>query len=392
MNKDTIQEDAVNLSNKHKALILEWGTNLGKSRAFIKIHESLKAEKVLVVVAERLHINNWKTEYVKYNSKLLNGVTFVCYQSLSKYVNEKFDLICLDEVHWLTPNRIKFLKLIKFTNFVGLSATLSYKTRDLLYSFLPTYYVDTISLSKAIDENLVPAPRFYLHKLNITKLTQKHSFVIKRGHGTLHKEIAYSQYKSIALNSNFKHLKLTVHSTVAQHLEYLDNTIDYYKKAIAMDPSSTRIAIYLNRLGLERKKLLGVAKTEYVKSFLCNFNKKYICFCTNIEQANYLSSETAIHSKNNTNDQVLSDFNNDKIDNIFAVKMLQEGINLSGIEASVIVQLDSTTRSFIQKTGRALRSKDTPEIHIFYFEGTSDERYLNNAVKGVNEDLITYIE
>ena len=72
--------------------------------------------------------------------------------------------------------------------------------------------------------------------------------------------------------------------------------------------------------------------------------------------------------------------------------MLQEGINLSGIEASVIVQLDSTTRSFIQKTGRALRSKDTPEIHIFYFEGTSDERYLNNAVKGVNEDLITYIE
>ena len=68
--------------------------------------------------------------------------------------------------------------------------------------------------------------------------------------------------------------------------------------------------------------------------------------------------------------------------------MLQEGQNLNNIEASVIVQLDSTSRSMVQKSGRALRAIDTPEIHIFYIAGTSDETYLNNSMSDINKEFI----
>jgi superfamily II DNA or RNA helicase len=67
--------------------------------------------------------------------------------------------------------------------------------------------------------------------------------------------------------------------------------------------------------------------------------------------------------------------------------MLQEGMNLKGIEVGIIIQLDGQKLRFIQRTGRVLRS-DFPVQYILYFKNTRDEEYLVNALEGINEEYV----
>lgn len=391
MDKDIIQNKAVSLLQYHKAIILEWGTNVGKSRAFIKIQEKLQAKKVLVVVAEVLHQSNWKTQYEEYNKELLNGVTFICYQSLHKYMGESFDLICLDEVHWLTNTRVAFLKSIKCKYLIGLSATINNKARGLLYELVPEYFVYKIGLKEAIESNLVSSPIFYLYPLDIGSDALKSSFIIKRGNGKKQISCSFKNYKKIVYDKLKTNYELEVQCTAKEHLEYLESSIQYYKEQVVKPNAPPLVEMKLKRLGLERKLLFGTKKTEIVEKFLKGFNKRFLCFCVNIQQANILGKDYAIHSINTDNDILLSKFNNGEVNRLFAVKMLQEGVNLINIEASIIIQLDKELRSFVQKSGRALRSKETPEIHVFYFKNTSDENYLQNAIFGIKKEYIYYV-
>ena len=85
--------------------------------------------------------------------------------------------------------------------------------------------------------------------------------------------------------------------------------------------------------GLERKRFLGECKTDYVKLLLYKLrNMRYICFCTNIKQAELLGNKNAIHSEKKDSLEILNQFNFKKINNLFAVGMLQEGQNLVDIE------------------------------------------------------------
>lgn len=113
-------------------------------------------------------------------------------------------------------------------------------------------------------------------------------------------------------------------------------------------------------------------------------------FCTSIEQAEQLGGQNAIHSKRADSLQIIEDFNRKRINNLFAVGMLQEGQNLTDIEVGIIVQLDGQERAFIQKFGRSLRAED-PIQFIFYYENTRDTEYLRNVLEGVNKKYITKI-
>ena len=71
--------------------------------------------------------------------------------------------------------------------------------------------------------------------------------------------------------------------------------------------------------------------------------------------------------------------------------MLQEGQNLTDIEAGIIVQLDGQERAFVQKFGRSLRATD-PVQFIFYYKDTKDTKYLENVLKGIDEKYITEVD
>ena len=88
---------------------------------------------------------------------------------------------------------------------------------------------------------------------------------------------------------------------------------------------------------------------------------------------------------------VIDSFNTKQIDSLFAVGMLQEGQNLTDIEAGIIVQLDGQERAFVQKFGRSLRADD-PVQFIFYYKDTRDMDYLDNVLEGINNEYITEVD
>ena len=67
--------------------------------------------------------------------------------------------------------------------------------------------------------------------------------------------------------------------------------------------------------------------------------------------------------------------------------MCREGMNLSNIESVAICQLDSTSKRFIQESGRGLRAKGYPEIHIFYVENTVDDLFMQNSIQEINSNI-----
>ena len=76
------------------------------------------------------------------------------------------------------------------------------------------------------------------------------------------------------------------------------------------------------------------------------------------------------------------------INSLFCVNMMRESINITNIEAGMIVQLDGVNdRSFIQTLGRTLRGVK-PEFYVLCIKGTQDEKYVKTAFKDFNPKYI----
>jgi superfamily II DNA or RNA helicase len=142
--------------------------------------------------------------------------------------------------------------------------------------------------------------------------------------------------------------------------------------------------------GLKRKEDISKLKDdimgELIKTELKD--KRSIIFAGSIEQAE-LYSGNSVHSKKSKkqNDAIIEAFQNKHINQIYAFKKLTEGMNFKDIDACLIVQLDVKDLTFIQKMGRALRSK-MPEVYVIVIKNTSDERNWRNVSNVLDEKYI----
>jgi superfamily II DNA or RNA helicase len=104
-------------------------------------------------------------------------------------------------------------------------------------------------------------------------------------------------------------------------------------------------------------------------------------------------SNNAISSKkgDRKNQYIINSFNSKRINNIYAVGMITEGMNLTDIQVGIITQLDGKERLFIQKFGRAMRAED-PVAFIFYYKNTQDENYLKKALENIDPKFVKYTD
>ena len=397
MTRDEIQQNAVNLSIKHDRLLLSWCTGAGKTLAFIKIQELMNPDTTWIVVAEVAHIKNWEDEYIKHNKQhLLAKTKIFCYASLKNNVDEKIDLLCLDEGHHATSDiRLDYLKTVQFKKLIVLTATLTTEKKEALECIYGNIHGYHITLRQAIKWGIIPEPKIFLIPMELDKYSRSCTIEQSWGKAALRVTIncnyedrwTYLTNKTKYPNITLK-MKLTPYDT---NLHY-DSQVAYWKNAYMRTRQEFQKTKWM-LCGSERKRFLGNSKTNFVKPFLKKLeSKRYICFCTSIEQAKDLGNENALHSKmpKNKPAEIIDDFNTHKIDNLFAVGMLQEGQNLDDIEAGVIIQLDNQDRPFVQKSGRALRAKE-PYLLVFYYKNTRDEEYLNKILEGIEPQFISVI-
>lgn len=403
MTKKELQIKSISLIKKNHRVALQWATGLGKSKAAIDMANHLADEKfrenksslnMLLVVAEVAHKANWQKEFNKWGLKT-NNVVIECYASLKKYRNSNWDLIIFDEAHHLGSDlRMDVLTELHTEDIILLSATLPDQTIQAISGVFGEFIVSKVSLKEAIEWGVLPKPKVYLIPLTLDN-TYPNCTLIEEW-GRKEKRVTYrckffERWEYLRNRNKYPNVTLEISCTQQQKYDYLTEQFEYWKNQFFRNRQEFTKNKWL-QVGSKRKRFLGESKTNAVRLLLSKlYNKRFICFCTSIEQAELLGGKNAIHSKKDNSLYIIDDFNTKRINNLFAVGMLQEGQNLTNIEAGVIVQLDGQERAFIQKFGRSLRATD-PVQFIFYYKNTRDTEYLENVLEGIDEEYITEVD
>lgn len=388
MTREEINDKAIKLSDKHDNVLLEFSTGVGKTKASLDIiNNNDSTTKWLIILSEVAHIENWKKDIIKHNyQKLLPQIQFVLYASLHKYANKSFYGIILDEAHHCqTDKRVSALKAVERVKTIMLTATITKREKEILEKSIGIIYTFKFSLSDAINANILPTPKIVLIPLELNCISTNQEIIINKGTATLAVTVHCSFKNRFIELSKYKNVKLIVKCTELEKYNYLCEKITYYESLFYKTRQEFNKQKWL-QAATQRKRFLSSIKTTHVKTLLNTINSRYICFAGSIEQCNELGGKNIIHSKSTGKTDVIHKFNSGKIDSLFAVGMLREGVNLVDSDA-IITQLDSKSRSTVQMVGRALR-KQSPVIHIFYYKNTQDEIYMNNSLEEFKEFVV----
>lgn len=400
MTRDILQERVITEVAAHKNVLLSWCTGLGKSLAAIKVQETLNKDgTTIIIVPERLMIDNWREEYYKHGKEyLLQSTLIFCYASLEKFTFNKdsinVGLSIYDEGHHITELKSQYIKTIHSNNVLILSASMHQEAVDVIHSCIGSYYEDKVTLSQAIKWRLLPKVAIVLIPLILDNKNYTQTIIVNRGKGALkhHIECTWDTRKNHIYKRYVERTQITIRCTEAQKYEFLTTTIDYYNSpsAKARMNYETRIKALFNSR-ITRKRFIAELKTKYVIELLKRLEgSRTLCFCQSIEQASIVGNKSnIIHSQIKNPDVVLNKFKEGEIDTLITVNMLQEGANLPRLDNVIITQLDAKERGFIQKAGRATRNPDDPTVYLPYFKNTFDEVYVLNSLDGnITNDLI----
>lgn len=412
MTKDDVQREAIELIKEHNRLVLQWCTGLGKSKAALDILKQLFLDhlmdeskqgqpfRILLVVAETAHKNNWKEEFIKWKVEDYiweQMVSIDTYASLKNHRNEHYDYVILDEGHHAGSElRLDILEDITADNVLILSATLPAVTLNRFESIFGKFVVSKITLQTAISWGILPEPKIYLIPMQLDNTRLIHTVVEEWGVKFKRKLIQADMTTRWTYLKNkvfYPNARMEIKCTAQQKYNYLTEKGEYWKRLYVRNRNAGVKNKWL-QFGSERKRFLGELKTgnaAYLLDKLNKAGKRYICFCSSISQAEKLGGTNSIHSQKKGALDTINKFNNKEINSLYAIGMIQEGQNLTDIESGVIIQLDGQERAFVQKSGRAMRASE-PSLYILYFKNTRDEEYLEKALEGIDPSYVTVID
>ena len=360
MTKDELQIQAAETLEQCRRLICMWATGTGKSGVVMKFLQSHPDYRTLILVPEQNNIQNWRDEFTKFGV-LDMGVEIACYASFHKHQHTEWDLLVFDEVpHVDTEKRKAICQNVDGQYILALGAVISDDERRTLESVYGKFKVSEFGLNRAINAGLLPSPTINILHLQLDNKTNVF----------LYQGVRYTAKRYYAI------LQEKVKNAVAAF------------NARASYPNQQKML----RAGNERKRFLGKLKEDAlakVCSVLDSKGKRFICFCSSINQATKLGEDKAFTSKTPKSMNLLDKFNNKEINSLYVVGKLIEGQNLKDIECGVIGQLGGTHRITVQEVGRILRSKN-PEIYILVFDDTKDDAFLRTLTDSVSDKYIKH--
>lgn len=404
--REEIQKKAVELLKENNHILLTWSTGVGKSKAAIEcIKEYLKTNRALILCKETNHINNWIEEFKKHkNDDLLNKTDIICYNSIKKLTN-KYDIVILDECHCVNQNRIDDIKELCRNNFyrfeiISLSATVDNDCKFRLKSLMGSLFEYNITTEEAINMGLLPEPVINVIQTHLNNSIIDHQFIKSKGSKAKYKVDSVNYSDRIKKLNEYKKHKITdyhlsIRCTQKQYYDLLTEELEFYRKQYF----KTNLKVFENKWinkGSERKRFLAESKTNTLKLLLDNNkNKRILCFTGSINQCKLIGEkDKIIHSEIDIKDRlkIIEDFNSKKINKIYSVKMLTEGMNLTDIDITIITQIDNGDRTTIQKIGRSLRSEN-PIIYIISTKDTQDDKYLESSLESFkNTNYVKFIK
>ena len=361
MTREEIFNSCADSLSKRNCLLMEMATGLGKTALSLKLTNHLLSNQlsnhkgecinVLILVAKRVHKQTWREEIEKWggihHERLKVNICMECYESLKNHCKEHWDVIIADEVHHIGSElRLDFLRTMSFKFFIGLSATIPRKTKQI---FRFRYHAQIVScdITEAIENDILPEPQILLFPLKLDNTTPSEQWEINPN---AKGQTYYDDIKNI-----WQYKKKRQHAILScTPLRYLAelNTLILWQKNIYMRSRNTGLEKRWLHLCGKRLEFLANQKNPTIKDILTHLKKeRTITFCKTIEQCEELGSY-CIHSQNKDTDATYHEFNQKKIDHITAVNILNENANLVDCKYAVFANLSSSEVVIPQRLGK----------------------------------------
>lgn len=360
-------------------------TGFGKSRtALIAIKSfiaSFPNSRIKIVVPTEYLKTQWIQELVKY--KLFNFCNVEIINS-SITIEEKVDLLVLDEIHHLVSNT--FIAIFKQTNptyVLGLSATFNRLDgrHELLNKYCPV--CDTITVQEAIDNDWLSPYKEYKVFLDVPDID------------------VYREYNQLFLDSfsffgmDFELCMNCLTNIVARRT---------FAKTNGVSEREVTAQIFTWQRAMQARKNFVMnhpKKIEITRLILRNrSNKKAITFSATIAQAEKIGIGNTVHSgkTKRKNRITMEEFAKLKVGVINASKSLDEGADVPGLNLGIILCNTSSSTQKIQRLGRILRFEQNKEAELFtlVIRGTMENSWFNTSTSGnsyieLNEEELNYV-
>lgn len=364
--RNEIQQEARDTwkSNGSKGL-LAMATGTGKSK--IAVDEAKEQHTVrkdafkalLVVPTEKLRDNTWKDEFEKWDGhETWELVRRECYASLARIEDEHYDLIILDEGHYVTPANSVFFKNNTYESLMVLTATPPEDEVkiEILDSIAPIIY--NYTLEEAVRDGLVAPFQIIVVEQELDRVSRN----IKAG----------SKAKPFL-------------QTEAAQYKYLNNRV---LMLMLENAPSKRITL------AEQMRMHFIynlpSKFALAQKIKTHMKGRYLIFGSNIAQIEALCAPNTFHSK--TDSVAYDKFVAEEIDTLGVVKAVNEGQNLPNLDMGMIVQLNAKELHLIQRIGRLVRFRPghAAIMYIVVAKGTQDEIWVKNALANFDPSVVIF--
>ena len=388
--RDCYQQAVPHLLNLHKAFAVSFTTGMGKTKAALLCTVN---RKVLIVVKQNVHMDNWKREIQKW--KINTDCTYVNYKSLHKHKNIHYDLMIFDECQAFTEKVYKNVRNIKYTYLLFLSATIPVSKKLIIKRF--GTIILKVDLRTAMDLKILPELKLKIVPINLEygERNQVWKFTKENSIGKL--TMTYKQrFKAIAKNK--EGYEVDVLCNQVEYVNMINENISYNMKLMyefqqkAKEEEENKakykkqaefFLIKAQRYGNDKKNYLAGLKVPFCKKLIDQIGqgKRFVVFTNTVDQCEDIArGKATCHSKHKDTLKNVTAFNNLEISELYAVRQLDESMNLTELDFGIILTLDNEMLANFQRLGRSTRSIE-PLVYILYVRNTKDEKNLKKLLK-----------
>jgi superfamily II DNA or RNA helicase len=361
--RDTIQADALKIALMHKRCGLALSMGVGKTLIGLKYIDyfqkaNMNKLRVLVVAPKLSIFESWKDDASKFGISIDN-IEFTTYLSINKANPHYYDLVILDECHSLLDSHETFLANYR-GRILGLSGTppryVTSEKGQMVRKYCPVVY--NYITDDAINDSILNDYKIIIHKMPL---------------------------------SNSDNIPVTIKSKNSVFYTSEKKNYDYWTKRIleAQSKKQEQIASVMRMRAMMDYK----TKEKYTIELIDGMEQKCIIFCNSQAQADKIYPYS-VHSENPNSEENLELFKQDKIEILSCVLQLNEGVNIPNLKCGIIMHAYGNERKTSQRIGRLLRlnPEEVAIIHILCYKDTVDERWINEALKDLDQTKIKYID
>jgi len=336
--------------------ILNLAPRFGKIRVAMKIMNKLKPKTVLIAYPDNKIRDSWLGDFEK-TDFISPIIKFTTYLSLHKQIDEKYDLVILDEIHLMSEAQIESCRTLLEANrrILGLTGTLSSWTAKVLKDELSLPVVARYSIEMAIKEGILPD-----YEINVITTPLDNKTLVNYGGKKKTEKTRFANYKWVVdklekEEKNSFHMKLKIISILQTSSSRMKATIDLIEK-------------------FKEERLL--------------------VFCGRTEVADNLGIPS-FHSKSSEK-QVWEDFVEGRIKHLAVVKIGNSGVTYTPLSKVIINYFDSNPETMTQRINRCMNMEyDNPEKKAVIYVISSTEpvelEWLKKSLAMFDKNKIKYL-